>query len=133
MTEPLNETTEPTNSGTGPGAAVLNQCRRGFIMMAGLCFVLELLSLAPIIYMWNSFDRVMSSRSVVTLLSLTVLIVGVYMFSSAMEWTRSRLMVRLSLRIDWELAADVFDAAFRRQAHRKAVNVEQSMGKHLGL
>lgn len=131
--EPLNDSTEPTKSGTGPVAAVLNQCRRGFIMMAGLCFVLELLSLAPIVYMWNSFDRVMSSRSVVTLLSLTVLIVGVYMFSSAMEWTRSRLMVRLSLRIDWELAADVFDAAFRRQAHRRAVNVEQSMGDLLVL
>ncbi len=119
--------------GTGPVTAVLNQCRRGFVMMAGLCVVLELLSLAPIVYMWNSFDRVMSSRSVVTLLSLTVLIVGVYMFWSAMEWTRSRLMVRLSLRIDWELAADVFDAAFRRQAHRRAVNVEQAMGDLLVL
>jgi len=133
MTEPLSDNTVPTKPSTGPVAAVLNQCRRGFMMMVGLCFVLELLSLAPIVYMWNTFDRVMASRSVVTLLSLTVLIVGVYMFSSAMEWTRSRLMVRLSLRIDWELAADVFDAAFRRQAHRKAVNVEQSMGDLLVL
>jgi PrtD family type I secretion system ABC transporter len=117
----------------GPVAVVLRQCRHGFILMVGLCVIIELLSLAPMVYMWNTFDRVMTSRSVVTLLSLTVLIVGVYLFSSAMEWARSRLMVRLSLRIDWDLAADVFDAAFRRQAHRKAVNVQQAMGDLLTL
>lgn len=133
MNENLSDNATPTKPRMGPVANVLSQCRRGFILMVGLCVVLEVLSLAPTVYMWNSFDRVMNSRSVVTLLSLTTLIAGVYMFSSAMEWTRSRLMVRLSLRIDWELAADVFDAAFRRQAHRKAVNVEQAMGDLLTL
>jgi PrtD family type I secretion system ABC transporter len=125
---------QPTTATTiGPVAVILRQCRRGFTLMVGLCVVLELLALAPMVYMWNTFDRVMTSRSVVTLLSLTVLILGVYLFSSAMEWARSRLMVRLSLRIDWDLAADVFDAAFRRQAHRKAVNVQQAMGDLLTL
>ena len=89
--------------------------------------VVELLSLAPIIYMWNAFDRVMSSRSVITLVSLSVLVVGVYAFWAALEWLRGRLMVRLSLRVDWDLAADVFDAAFRRQVGRKKVNVQQVM------
>ena len=93
--------------------------RRGFWFAAALCLVIEALSLAPIVYMWNAFDRVLSSRSLITLVSLTVLIVGVYLFWSAMEWVRSRLMVRLSLRIDWELAAEVFDASFRRHAGRK--------------
>jgi PrtD family type I secretion system ABC transporter len=98
-----------------------------------LCLVIEALSLAPIIYMWNAFDRVLSSRSLITLVSLTVLIVGVYLFWSAMEWVRSRLMVRLSLRIDWELAAEVFDASFRRHAGRKGVNVQQVMSDLLEL
>jgi PrtD family type I secretion system ABC transporter len=83
--------------------------------------------------MWNAFDRVLSSRSLITLVSLTVLIVGVYLFWSAMEWVRSRLMVRLSLRIDWELAAEVFDASFRRHAGRKGVNVQQVMSDLLEL
>jgi PrtD family type I secretion system ABC transporter len=94
---------------------------------------LEVLSLAPIVYMWNAFDRVLSSRSLITLVSLTVLILGVYLFWSAMEWVRSRLMVRLSLRIDWELAAEVFDASFRRHAGRKGVNVQQVMSDLLEL
>jgi PrtD family type I secretion system ABC transporter len=37
-------------------------------------------------------------------------------------------MVRLSLRIDWELAAHVFDASFRRYASRKNINVHQMLG-----
>jgi PrtD family type I secretion system ABC transporter len=112
---------------------VFSTVRRGFWFAAVLCLVIEALSLAPIIYMWNAFDRVLSSRSLITLVSLTVLIVGVYLFWSAMEWVRSRLMVRLSLRIDWELAAEVFDASFRRHAGRKGVNVQQVMSDLLEL
>lgn len=116
-----------------PVGGVFHTVRRGFWFAAFLCLIIEALSLAPIVYMWNAFDRVLSSRSVVTLVSLTVMIVGVYMFWSAMEWVRARLMVRLSLRIDWELAAEVFDASFRRHAGRRGVNVQQVMSDLLEL
>ena len=123
----------PPKPSTTPVGEVLAQCKRGFWLVFGLCLALEVLSLAPIVYMWNSFDRVMASRSVVTLVSLTVLIIGVYVFWTALEWIRGRLMVRLSLRIDWDLASDIFDASFRRVAGRKAVNVQQAMGDLLEL
>jgi PrtD family type I secretion system ABC transporter len=42
-------------------------------------------------------------------------------------------MVRLSLRIDWELAAQVFDASFRRYVGRKNINVHQLLGDLLSL
>ncbi len=116
-----------------PVGGVFRTVRRGFWFAAVLCLIIEALSLAPIVYMWNAFDRVLSSRSLITLVSLTVLIVGVYMFWSAMEWVRARLMVRLSLRIDWELAAEVFDASFRRFAGRREVNVQQVMSDLLEL
>lgn len=122
----------PPARGT-PVGRVLHQCRRSFWSVMVLTFVVEVMSLAPIVYMWNTFDRVMGSRSVVTLVSLTTLIVGVYLFWSTMEWIRGRLMVRLSLRVDWELAADVFDASFRRHVGRKQVNVQQVMGDLLEL
>lgn len=111
-----------------PVAEVLHQCRQSFYLAFGLSFVIDVLSLAPILYMWNTFDRVLSSGSGVTLVSLTVLVVGVYIFWSAMEWIRSRLMVRLSMRIDWDLGADVFDASFRRYVGRRNVNVHQLLG-----
>jgi ATP-binding cassette subfamily C exporter for protease/lipase len=124
----------PAEPSTGtPVGDVLRQCKRSFWAIAILSIVVEVISLAPIVYMWNAFDRVLSSRSVVTLVSLTGLIVGVYLFWSAMEWVRSRLMVRLSLRVDWELAADVFDASFRRHVGRRKVNVQQVMSDLLEL
>ena len=118
---------------TTPVGDVLRQCRRSFVAVTILSIVLELLSLTPIVYMWNAFDRVMSSRSLVTLTSLTGLVLGIYLFWSAMEWVRTRLMVRLSLRVDWELAADVFDASFRRHVGRRQINVQQVMGDLLEL
>ncbi len=116
-----------------PVGAVFHKVRRGFWFATLLCVVIEALSLAPIIFMWNAFDRVLASRSVITLVSLVALILGVYVFWSTMEWVRSRLMVRLSLRIDWELAADVFDASFRRHVARKGVKVQQVMSDLLEL
>jgi len=127
----LDSQTAPAHS--TPIGDVLRQCRGSFVAITILSIVIEVLSLAPIVYMWNAFDRVMSSRSLTTLTSLTALIVGVYLFWSAMEWVRTRLMVRLSLRIDWELAADVFDASFRRHVGRRQINVQQVMGDLLEL
>lgn len=121
------------NGFRAPVAELLHQCRQSFYVAFGMTFLIDLLSLAPILYMWNTFDRVISSRSGVTLVSLTVLVLGLFIFWSALEWLRSRLMVRLSLRIDWDLAADVFDASFRRYVGRRNVNVHQLLGDLLAL
>ncbi|MDZ5460315.1 type I secretion system permease/ATPase [Azohydromonas lata] len=126
-----SETPPPTSS--TPVGEVLQRCKRSFWAIAVISVIVELMSLAPIVYMWNAFDRVLASRSVVTLVSLTTLVVGVYLFWSAMDHVRSRLLVRLSLRVDWELAAEVFDASFRRSVGRRALNVQQVMADLLEL
>ena len=112
---------------------VLDQCRRALGVAFGLTFVIDLLGLTPMLYMMSAYDRVLTSRSGVTLVSLTLVVLGFYVFWSALEWIRSRLMVRLSLRIDWELAADVFDASFRRFVDRRNVNVHQVLGDLVSL
>ncbi|WP_146187668.1 type I secretion system permease/ATPase [Limnohabitans sp. T6-5] len=111
-----------------PVRKVLMQARQAFIFAMGLTFVIDLLSITPLLYMMNAYDRVLSSRSGVTLVSLTTVVIAFYVFWSALEWIRSRLLIRLSLRIDWDLAADVFDASFRRYVGRKNVNVQQLLG-----
>jgi PrtD family type I secretion system ABC transporter len=50
-----------------------------------------------------------------------------------LEWIRTRLLVSLSLRIDWDLGANVFDASFRRHVGRKNVNVQQLLGDLVAL
>jgi ATP-binding cassette subfamily C exporter for protease/lipase len=116
-----------------PIARLLHQCRRAFALAFVLTLLINILSITPILYMINTFDRVISTRSGITLISLTSLVIGLYIFWSSLEWIRSRLMVRLSLRIDWDLAAEVFDASFRRYVGRKNVNVHQLLGDLLTL
>lgn len=111
-----------------PVRQILLQARHAFFFALGLTFAIDLLSVTPLLYMMSAYDRVLSSRSGVTLVSLTLVVIAFYVFWSALEWIRSRLMVRLSLRIDWDLAADVFDASFRRFVGRKNVNVQQLLG-----
>lgn len=111
-----------------PVRKVLMQARRAFFFAMGLTLVIDTLSITPLLYMMNTMDRVLSSRSGVTLVSLTAVVLAFYVFWSALEWVRSRLMIRLSLRIDWDMAADVFDASFRRYVGRKNVNVQQLLG-----
>jgi len=111
-----------------PLAKLLGECKQTFVFMVVLTYAIEILSIAPLVYMLNVFDRVLTSRSGVTLISLTTVIVGVYVFWMALEWIRQRLMVRLSLRIDWDLGPDVFDASFRRYALRQNVDVHQMLG-----
>jgi ATP-binding cassette subfamily C exporter for protease/lipase len=116
-----------------PLRKILMQCRRSFMLMFVITAVTEILSVAPMLYMMSVFDRVISSRSEITLVSLTLVILGFYVFWGALEWIRARLMVRLSLRIDWDLAADVFDASFRRYVGRKNVNVQQLLADLLNM
>jgi PrtD family type I secretion system ABC transporter len=109
-------------------AEVLRQCRSAFVFAFVLTAVVEALSVVPILYTINLYDRVLASRSEITLVSLTVLVFGSYLFWSGLEWIRQRLLVRISLRIDWDLAADTFDMSFRRHAGRRQVNVHQVLG-----
>lgn len=116
-----------------PVGRLLQDCRHAFYLITFFTFIIEALAIAPMIYMMSVYDRVISTRSEVTLISLTALMVGIYIFWSALEWIRLRLMVRISLRIDWDLAAEVFDASFRRSVSRRTVNVQQLLGDLLAL
>ncbi len=116
-----------------PVAELLRACRYSFYVVIFFSFIIELLAVAPMIYMMSVYDRVVATRSGITLISLTVLIIGVYLFWSSLEWMRRRLMVRVSLRVDWELAAEVFDASFRRSVGRQRVNVQQLLGDLIAL
>lgn len=112
---------------------VLAQCKSAFWFVFILTAILELVAIVPVLYMLSMYDRVLTSRSEVTLVSLTLMVFGVYVFWSGLEWIQRRMMVRISLRIDWDLAADAFDASFRRTVSRRRINVHQILGDLVNL
>ncbi|WP_226051342.1 type I secretion system permease/ATPase [Dickeya chrysanthemi] len=93
---------------------VLRRFRRSFWSVGIFSAVINLLMLAPSVYMLQVYDRVLASGNGITLLMLTLLMVGLCAFMGALEWVRSLLVVRLGTRIDLALNQDVFNAAFAR-------------------
>src|SRR5512145_748272 len=69
------------SSSTHPDiVAALRECRRAFASVALFSGVVNLLMLAGPLYMLQIYDRVLASRSVPTLVALSVFLVGAYAF-----------------------------------------------------
>ncbi len=66
--------------------------------------VINLLALTGAFYMLQIYDRALTSRSLDTLLVISVLAVGLYLFQGLLDVTRSQILVRLGARADQGLA-----------------------------
>lgn len=72
----------------------------------------NLLMLVPSFYMLQVYGRVVTSGSVPTLIMLTLIMTVLMVTMGLLEWTRSRIMVRISANIDEKLSANVYKASF---------------------
>ena len=72
----------------------------------------NVLMLAGPLYMLQLYDRVLSSRSVPTLIALSLLLVGAYVFQGMLDM-RSRMVVRVASLLDHDLEAKVHGAVLR--------------------
>ncbi|HLD68812.1 MAG TPA: type I secretion system permease/ATPase [Pseudomonas sp.] len=105
--------------------AALLRYRRLFGVLALFSGVINLLMLVPSIYMMQVFDRVLTSRNETTLLMLTLILLGLYLLSSALEWVRGQVMIKMSAGIDAQLGERVFGAAFERSLKEHSANPAQ--------
>src|SRR5215475_13023839 len=69
--------------------AALRDCRRVFWSVALFSGLVNLLMLAGPLYMLQIYDRVLSSRSIPTLIALSVFLVGAYAVQGALDLIRS--------------------------------------------
>ena len=93
-------------------ARTLATFKREFFYAALFTALTNLLMLAPTLYMLNIFDRVLVSQSAITLLAVTLVLVFLLSVMAFAEWIRSRLLVRLGVRLDMTLNKRVFSTAF---------------------
>src|SRR5262245_58015197 len=94
-------------------AAALRECQRAFGSVALFSGMVNLLMLAGPLYMLQVYDRVLSSRSVPTLVALSLFLVGAYAFQGALDLIRSRVVVRSAALLDRRLATTVHGAVLR--------------------
>jgi ATP-binding cassette subfamily C protein len=87
-----------------PLAQALRACRPHFVAAAAFSFFLNLLFLAPAIYMLQIYDRVVTTGGKATLFFVTLALAIALVTLAALDWIRGRLLVRASVRLDTALA-----------------------------
>jgi len=79
----------------------------------GYSTLISLLALSPTVYMLEVYDRVVNSRSGMTLLMLTIMIVLAYAVMELLEKVRGSMMRASGVQIDKFLSKRVYDAMFQ--------------------
>ncbi len=103
-----------------PGVDELRSARkqsRGLYWAVGLFSLFaNLLMLTGPLYMLQVYDRVLGSRSVETLIALSLLVAFLYGTMGVLDYARGRIMGRAGARFQSALDQRVFDAMVRRSA-----------------
>lgn len=98
-----------------------------FLTIGVFSAIINLMMLAPSLYMLQVYDRVLSSRNETTLLMLTLMMLGAYLFVSALEFVRSFLLIRLGAKLDMKLNKRIYTAAFEKNLKRADGNAAQAL------
>jgi ATP-binding cassette subfamily C protein len=85
-------------------ADALRQCRPHFVAAAVFSLLINILYLAPTLYMLQVYDRVVPTAGKTTLLFVTLALALALLALSALDMVRNRLLLRASQRLDSLLA-----------------------------
>lgn len=102
--------------------SALAACRESFLSVGFFSFFVNLLMLVPSFYMLQVYDRAVGSGSLSTLLMLTLIMLLLMVTLGGLEWVRSRIMVRISTRLDTLLNQRLFDASFKQALNSGGMN-----------
>ena len=83
-----------------------------FRQAAWFSVVTSILVLTPSVYMLEVYDRVVNSRSHLTLAMLTLMVLAAYALMEVLEWVRSGVLHEASLAFDRRMSGRVFGAIF---------------------
>jgi ATP-binding cassette subfamily C protein len=107
----------PLDTTTASSRAALNGAISAFRAVLGALAVMSgvtnVLMLTGAFFMLEIYDRVLPSRSVPTLVGLTILAVALYLFSALIELVRCRVLTRIAMTIDLAFSRRIFEAVVR--------------------
>lgn len=108
------------SGGAADGFAELRTARRQsralYWSVGVFSFFANLLMLTGPLYMLQVYDRVLGSRSVETLVALSLLVAFLYGIMGLLDFARGRVMARVGARFQGALDRRVFEAMLRRSA-----------------
>ena len=115
-------------------AEAVEACRPHFIAAGVFSLFINLLFLAPAIYMLQVYDRVVATGGKTTLLFVTLALAISLLALAALDAIRNRLLVRASMRLDAILAPKILKRMMARnsnaavQAMRDFETIRQGIG-----
>ncbi|MBX3639701.1 MAG: type I secretion system permease/ATPase [Nitrosomonas sp.] len=108
-------------------AEVLLSFKQAFRSIGVFSAVINGLMLMPAIYMLQLYDSVLTSRNEMTLLMLTLIVIGAYIFLGALEYVRSFILIRVGAKLDLKLNKRVYTAAFEQSLKHGESNAGQAL------
>lgn len=106
---------------------ILLTFKRTFYTIGVFSAIINLLALVPSLYMLQVYDRVLASRNEVTLLMLTLIMLGGFAFLGGLELIRSYVLIRVGAKFDMEMNKRVYTAAFEQNLKSAGGNAGQSL------
>ncbi|WP_036245451.1 type I secretion system permease/ATPase [Massilia sp. BSC265] len=98
-----------------------------FVTIGAFSAITNLLALVPSLYMLQVYDRVLASRNEITLLMLTLMMLGAYVLMSSLEMMRSFVLIRVGAKFDMMLNKRVYTAAFEQNLKKSGGNAGQAL------
>jgi ATP-binding cassette subfamily C exporter for protease/lipase len=114
-------------------AISLRSFRSELLMVGLLSFVANILMLSPTIYMLQVYDRVMLSHSELTLITISTILIFLFIVLAVSEWLRTRLLVRIGIKFDKLLSRRVFQATFREKLGASPLNAMEAISDLNGV
>jgi len=108
-------------------AQALASFKKAFRTVGVFSAVINMLMLMPAIYMLQLYDSVLTSRNEMTLLMLTLIMLGAYIFMGALEYVRSFVLIRVGAQLDTKLNKRVYTAAFEQSLKQGGGNAGQAL------
>ncbi|EIM24800.1 type I secretion system permease/ATPase [Microvirga lotononidis] len=100
--------------------SIVASCRGAFLGVAVLSGLINLLYLSGSIFMMEVYDRVLPSRSIPTLVGLSIIIVVLYLFQGLFDMVRGRILARVGAALDEDLSQKVFQGQLAAPIKGKA-------------
>jgi ATP-binding cassette subfamily C exporter for protease/lipase len=98
---------------------------KSYFIRAGVFgLVASLLILAPTLYMFQVYDRVVNSRNHMTLLMLTLLVLFAYVVMEVLDWARGETMREAGEKLDKVMAPRIFNVIYQANLKRMGLGVQ---------
>lgn len=108
-------------------AQVLGSFKGAFQSVGIFSAIINLMMLVPSLYMLQVYDRVLASHNETTLLMLTLMVLGAYLFISALEFVRSFVLIRVGAQLDMKMNKRIYTAAFEQNLKKAGGNAGQAL------